>query len=149
LTKEKILFTINEVKKSLIFGSSVLAYLSVPFIAFADATTQNANICISNTNPIATILCNLTQKGFGSVIQGVVVLIVVLAVIVALLYLLYGGIKWITSKGEKTEVEAARNHITAAIAGLIVVFLAIFILSIILGAFGISISQLALPTIGK
>jgi TRAP-type C4-dicarboxylate transport system permease small subunit len=72
---------------------------------------------------------------------------VVLAVIIALLYLLYGGIKWITSRGEKAEVEAARNHIMAAILGLIVVFLAIFLVTVILAAFGIKLDQLQIPTI--
>jgi threonine/homoserine/homoserine lactone efflux protein len=71
----------------------------------------------------------------------------VLAVVIALLYLLYGGIKWITSRGEKTEVEAARNHIIAAIIGLIVVFLAVFIVTIVLSAFGIGLGDLTIPKI--
>ena len=70
-----------------------------------------------------------------------------LAVVIALLYLLYGGIKWITSRGEKDQVEAARNHIMAAIVGLIVVFLAIFILSIVLAAFGVKFDALKIPSI--
>ena len=124
----------------------------LPFTTMAVLTTvqdsgSSLNPCDNNAG-IGKILCNLSSKGFGSVIQSVVVFIVVLAVIVALLYLLYGGIKWITSKGEKTEVEAARNHITAAIAGLIIVILAVFILNLILAAFGISFFNLSLPTIG-
>lgn len=63
------------------------------------------------------------------------------------MYLIYGGVKWITSKGEKTEVEAARNHIIAAIVGLIVVVLAVFIVSIVLAAFGIKFNQLTIPNI--
>ena len=124
----------------------------LPLNALAVLTTvqdtgASLNPCDSMAG-IGKIVCNFSSKGFGSVIQSIVVFIVVLAVIVALLYLLYGGIKWITSKGEKTEVEAARNHITAAITGLIIVILAVFILNLILAAFGISFSNLSLPTIG-
>jgi threonine/homoserine/homoserine lactone efflux protein len=71
----------------------------------------------------------------------------VLAVIIALLYLLYGGIKWVTSGGDKTQVENARNHITAAVTGLIIVFLAIFVITIVLSFFGLNVSQLVLPKI--
>ena len=91
-------------------------------------------------------LCDLGGN-VPNTIRNIVVFFVVLAVIIALLYLLYGGVKWITSRGEKTEVEAARNHIMAAIVGLIVVFLAIFIVSVILAAFGIKFDQLRIPSI--
>jgi hypothetical protein len=152
LDKEKNpAYYMNMGKKLLIISSSVFAYLMFPLSALALTTTQDSGSSINpcdNDAGIGKILCNLASKGFGSVIQSIIVFIVVLAVIVALLYLLYGGIKWITSKGEKTEVEAARNHITAAIAGLIIVILAVFILNLILAAFGISFFNLSLPTIG-
>lgn len=98
---------------------------------------------------IAKTLCALGGDQIANTIRNVVVLFIVLAVVIALLYLLYGGIKWITSKGEKTEVEAARAHIVAAVVGLIVVFLSIFILSIVLAAFNISFDQLRIPIIGS
>jgi hypothetical protein len=105
------------------------------------------DIC-AGASGISLMLCNLGANA-GQTLRNIVLFLVVIAVVVALVYLLYGGIKWITSKGEKTEVEAARNHIMAAVMGLIVVFLAIFILTIILTAFGISWSQLTIPTIGS
>jgi cytochrome bd-type quinol oxidase subunit 2 len=105
------------------------------------------DIC-NGASGISLMLCNLGANT-GQTIRNIVLFLVIIAVVVALVYLLYGGIKWITSKGEKTEVEAARNHIMAAVMGLIVVFLAIFILSIILAAFNIKWSDLTIPTIGS
>jgi len=106
-----------------------------------------ADPCTGASTPIGTAICALADNSIGSTVQKIVVAIIVLAVIIALLYLLYGGVKWIISRGDKTEVEAARNHITAAVVGLIVVFLAIFIVMIILALFGISLDNLSLPSI--
>ena len=78
----------------------------------------------------------------------VVTIAFVIAVLIALFFLLWGGIKWITSGGDKTGVEAARNQIIAAIIGLIIVFLSFFILNLVLGLFGLSLLDLKLPTLG-
>lgn len=135
-------------KKLFVSISGLLTYsfLAVPAFA-ADASI---NPCKDATGLAAT-LCGLGGPEGGSIsktIQNIVVFFIVLAVIIALLYLLYGGIKWIMSKGEKTEVESARNHIMAAVIGLIVVFMAVFIVTIILAAFGVKFTELAIPTIG-
>src|SRR3989344_3400075 len=47
-----------------------------------------------------------------------------IAGLVAFVYLLLGGIKWITSGGDKAQVDGARNQIIQALIGLIVVFAA-------------------------
>ena len=120
-----------------------------PFLALPAFAQTDLDICKS-ARGIAKTLCDLGGPGGNNVaqtIQNIVVFFVVLSIVIALLYLVYGGLKWITSRGEKDQVEAARNHIIAAIIGLIVVFLAIFILSIVLTAFGLKISELAIPNI--
>jgi len=135
---------INLVKKLFFLIQAIFIY---PFLALPAFADTQINPCSDSSNPIANALCNLGGANVARTLQNIVIFIVIIAVLVALLYLLYGGIKWITSKGEKTEVEAARNHITAAIAGLIIVFLAIFILTLILAAFGLNLSNLTIPSI--
>lgn len=54
----------------------------------------------------------------------------VVAGLLAFLYLILGGIKWITSGGDKAEVEKARNQIQAAIIGLIVVFASLALIAL-------------------
>jgi hypothetical protein len=131
------------VKKFFVFISSLLAY---PFLAVPAYADTNVNPC-TNANGISAALCNLGGDNIANTLRNIVVFFIVLAVIIALMYLLYGGVKWITSRGEKTEVEAARNHIMAAIIGLIVVFLAIFIVSVLLAVFGLNFSNLTIPKI--
>lgn len=145
---------INLVKKLFIPISSLLAYLSVPLVAFAQTPSSVVNPCLNAdgtalSSGIAATLCSLGGPNIGQTVRNVIVFFVILAVVIALMYLLYGGVKWITSKGEKAEVESARNHIMAAIVGLIVVLLAVFIISIVLTAFGLNFSNLVLPNIGS
>lgn len=136
-------------KKLFFFIQGLFTYPFLALPAYAQLTTPvSVDPCTNEGTGIAKTLCALGGEQIAQTIRNVVIFFVVLAVIIALLYLLYGGIKWITSRGEKTEVEAARNHIMAAIVGLIIVFLAIFIVSIVLAAFGISFDQLKIPSIG-
>lgn len=139
------------VKKLFFFIQGLFTYPFLALPTFASPTPvpptgTSVNPC-GNPTGIAKQLCALGGDKTAQTIQNIVVFFIVLAVIIALLYLLYGGIKWITSRGEKTEVEAARNHIIAAIIGLIVVFLAVFIVTIVLGAFGLGLGNLQIPII--
>ena len=68
--------------------------------------------------------------------QLVVTVIFSLAMFLAVVYLMYGGIKWMTSRGDKTAVESARKHIMSAIIGLIVVAGTFFILQVIFNLLG-------------
>ena len=83
----------------------------------------------------------------GRIISTIITFLLIAAVVIALFYLIYGGIRWITSGGDKGKVDEARKHVIAAIVGLIVAFVAYFIIQIVLNLFGLgSISTLTLPT---
>jgi hypothetical protein len=85
---------------------------------------------------------------FGSIISASISLILIVAAILFFFMLVIGGIKWILSGGDKGATEAARNQITAALIGLVVVFAAWAIANLIGSLFGIAIfsGQLTLPT---
>lgn len=57
---------------------------------------------------------------FGALINSVLSIVMVIALLLVLLYLVLGGIEWITSGGDKGKTESARNKITAAIIGIII-----------------------------
>ncbi len=92
-------------------------------------------------------LCRLNSNNLGGIVAAGVTFMLIIAVVVALFYLVLGGIRWVTSGGDKAKVESARNHIIAAIIGLVIAFLAFFILQLALGLFGLSLSNLSLPKI--
>jgi len=150
LTNNKNPLIINLVKKLFVSISGLFAYLSTPLIALAQTPLPTGAVSVdfcTGATGIANTLCALGGPNLAITLRNIVGFFVILAVVIALLYLLYGGIKWITSRGEKEQVEAARNHIIAAIVGLVVVFLAVFILSIVLAAFGIEFQKLVIPNI--
>ena len=140
-----MLLIINLMKKLFVIIQALFIY---PFLAFpAFAVTQKVDPCTSvATNAIIKQLC-LLGGNIPRTLGNIIIAIVVLAVIIALLYLLYGGIRWVTSRGDKEQVEGARNHIIAAIIGLIVIFLALFIVSFVLSLLGLNIGNLILPDI--
>jgi len=60
------------------------------------------------------------QTNFGNLLGTVMSGFMAIAAVMVLIYLLWGGIEWITSGGDKSKTEGARNKITNAIIGLIV-----------------------------
>lgn len=129
-------------KKVLALSSVVSAYLSVAPFTFAQV--NSGSLCPTGTfNP----LCNPT---IGNVIGPLIQFIFILAVIAALIYLVWGGFKWLISGGDKTALQTAREHIVAAIIGLVIIFLSYFILNLIISVFipGFNLSGFTLPHIG-
>mgnify|MGYP003331944009 CR=1 FL=1 len=60
------------------------------------------------------------QTGFGNFLSGLMSAVMVIAALLAFLFLLWGAIEWITSGGDKSKLESARNKISQALVGLIV-----------------------------
>ncbi len=65
-----------------------------------------------------------TLTDIAPIISGAVQLILVVAGLIAFVYLLLGGIKWITSGGDSAAVGKAGSQMMQAVIGLIVVFAA-------------------------
>jgi TRAP-type C4-dicarboxylate transport system permease small subunit len=106
-------------------------------------TSNTINLQTSNETSFGT-LSNLT---FPSIISALIRLAVVIAAIVFFFILVIGGIRWIASGGDKAQTEAARNQITSALVGLVIVFAAWAIVALINVFFGINIFSLAIPTV--
>ncbi len=90
---------------------------------------------------------NLVNITIPNIIPVVINTILIVAALVALVFLIIGGIKWITSGGDKAAVESARGTITAALIGLIIVFAAWAVIRLIELFFNIHILDLDIPSI--
>jgi hypothetical protein len=127
---------------ALLTGLSAYASAALPALATSHPVTVdpcpegNFNRLCSSFNP----------DRIGPIVGTVINILLVAAVLIALFFLIWGGIRWITSGGDKGKVEEARKHIVAAIVGLVVAFLAYFIIQIILSIFGLgAINTLSIP----
>lgn len=84
---------------------------------------------------------------FGNLIGALIGGLLFFSFIIALFYLLTGALKWITSSGDKVKLEEARNKITHALMGLIIVFAIWAIMTVVADFFGIGFPEIPFPTL--
>lgn len=105
-------------KKSLLFNAIIFAFfvfLAAPL--FHPAFAQNTTVTIQ----IQEGDLGFKIPGLADILTFVIRIFFVIAGIIALLYLLLGAFGWITSGGEEENVKKAREKITAAIIGVILI----------------------------
>ena len=89
------------------------------------------------------------DTGLGQIVGFLVAFIIIIAFLAALLYIVIGALQWITSGGDKQRVADARNHIIAAVIGLIIIALSFVIINVVIQALGLgtltSLKILTLP----
>lgn len=73
----------------------------------------------------------------GQIITTIINALFPLLGIVLLLYLVSGGLQLMTSKGDPKGVEAAKQKITNALVGIIIVFLSYYLVQLVLVFFGL------------
>ena len=120
------------------------AFLASPAFAAIDA----GNACPGNG---LGFLC-FSASSLGGVVASFITLLFILVGLIALFFLVWGGIKWLMSEGDKNAVEGARNHIINAVIGLIVIFLSYLIVNFLLAFLTggvVTLNHLVLPTIGN
>jgi len=99
-----------------------------------------------NINPAIPALGNVQVS---EVIQWIITTFFVLGILAALFFILWGGLNWILSGGDKEKVDSARGRIIAAIIGLIIVVLAFFILDFVLQLLGLcGLRNFTVPRLG-
>ncbi|MCX6793856.1 MAG: hypothetical protein NTY06_02005 [Candidatus Gottesmanbacteria bacterium] len=91
---------------------------------------------------------NVKINNIGQLLSAVVGLLLILAALLAFFFLILRGIQWITSGGDKAGMEAARNKITHAIVGLIIVGAAWAVMILVQNFLGVTIigSSFTLPS---
>lgn len=81
---------------------------------------------------------------FSNLISSLISFGLVIGTLVFMFMLLWGGIQWITSGGDKTNYEAARQKITNALIGLLVLFSFFAILNLVECFFGIGLRRITI-----
>lgn len=115
-------------------------------ILFLQVKAAYADLCAPGFENLCKL--RLENRGAEGIVGKIVSILLILAIVLALLYLVFGGIKYITSGGDKAKIDAARSHITSAIIGLIISLVAYFVINIVTYVFtGSSISGFTIPTL--
>ncbi len=96
-------------KFALATGAALSGVLSTVSMAMAEV----------NIEPIDTGKGYATN--FGTMFSSILNVVMLIAAILVFAYMIWGGVEWITSGGDKGKAESARNKLTAAIIGLVIV----------------------------
>jgi|GEM_PF-595321 len=94
-----------------------IALAASTFLASAQLAIVSAQV-----NPPVTDISPGTgfATDIGSLFNFILRVVIILAILIVFGFLIFGGIEYITSGGEKSKTESARNKITAAIVGLVI-----------------------------
>lgn len=116
---------LNKTKKIIVALTAPTAALIVP------ATTLAAgNLVPNDISPINNIV---------DIIRNAIRFVLLVAFVLAFVFLLIGGIRWITAGGDEKAVGSARGMITAALIGLVVVLVSYALIVLVETFFGVSI----------
>jgi hypothetical protein len=124
---QKIKYYLVAIATILTFGAPVLA----PALVSADikgsicegvGAATGGSGCSSDTN----------NANLGSIAQKIVNILSIIVGVVAVIMIIIGGFRYITSGGESGNVSGAKNTLIYAIVGLIIVALAQFIVHFVI-----------------
>ncbi len=107
------------------------------------------------TNPalpdkIGKLTSDTAPAAFGGIVSAIIGFMYIIGFLTALIYLITGGFYWITSAGDKNNLESARNRITQAILGLIVIFSTYAVMSLLANFVGwTDFPTIPFPTMGE
>ena len=110
------------------------AFLATASIIFAQTVPGTKTDVSSGVNPAVTPF-----NSIGPLLGQVFAFVLVIASILLFLYLILGGVQWLTSGGDKLATQAARDRITAALTGLLIILAVYGVFKILEAAFGISV----------
>lgn len=111
--------------------------------------TQLAQI----TNPSIGGLEGMVGEGgggfLGSLLSTVITIILVVGGLFFFFQLITGAVSWIGSGGDKAKLEEARSKLLSAGVGLVLLFSAWAIITLIENIFGVGIVNFEIPVIGQ
>jgi bacteriorhodopsin len=127
-------------KKLKLFITSILTILAMSPIATPVLVRANVaeNLNCGAAGSLDGSNCGSVTDGASRINDTVTNVIVFFQVVVGLIsvfFIIYGGLRYITSGGETGAVKSAKNTILYAILGLVIVLIAQFIVQFVLNRF--------------
>ncbi len=121
----------QKIKKALLL-LSVFAIVLVPsatsyaVVDINDANNENHEVACKNNGGTIESNGNCSKSGanIADIISGVVNILLFLVGAVAVIMLVIGGFRYVTSNGDQNSVAGAKNTIMYALIGVVVAFLA-------------------------
>lgn len=118
-------------------------------VQIASLATSAAALAAEKESITPPELQTVAQNDIVDIVRAIIQFILVVAFVLAFIMLLIGGIRWITAGGDEKAVGSARNMITAALIGLVIVLVAFALIKLVETFFGVSIISggVSIPTV--
>ena len=114
-------------------------------LLFAQVSSVFAQTSISARLSIPSVtIAAFSITSLGAFIGALTVLLFMIAGVLVFAYLVWGGVEWITSGGDKAKTQQARDRITAALIGLAIVAIAYAVIVLAQTFFGFNILDLSI-----
>lgn len=135
---------INKIKMTLATSITALTLLLVPVIVAVPALAQGTadiGTCLSQGSGLNGNLSGdcepdpMAEAGSDDITNFITLVVNIISIIVgfvAVVMIIWGGMKYVTSGGESGKITSAKNTIMYALIGLVVVALAQFIVRFVL-----------------
>ncbi len=132
---------ISKVRNMLIAVAALFTFAApalVPVAVYAQDTDIQGSLC-QGVNLNATGTCDAEAEGqtaannVSTLLKRVINIFSIIVGVIAVIMIIIGGLKYITSGGDSGNVSGAKNTIIYALVGLVIVALAQFIVRFVLG----------------
>jgi len=128
----------NTIVSLLAMATLVFIPFAIPAVASANNITDNlcngATLTVTNNSGCAST--NAAGNSLDTFITELVNIFSIVVGVVAVIMIIIGGFRYITSGGDSNNISSAKNTIIYAIIGLVVVALAQFIVQFVLSKIG-------------
>jgi hypothetical protein len=108
---------------------------SIPLIIFTFFILLSQSPAYAQSGPCPQgfeILCSMSNPAsYENFFSNIIQVLFIVAVVVSLIFLIWGGIRWIKSGGDKAQIDQARSTIIGAMIGLAISLSAYFIVHVI------------------
>lgn len=133
------------IKKFLLLISALLFLSLSPLNAFAQ---DEDNVGTINLGGAQGEFGVSTDTTINQLITNAITIIFIIAAVLVLIMLIWGGIEWVLSGGDKEKVANARKRIISALIGMAIIALAFFIVTIVGQILGFNVlNDLTIPTL--
>ncbi len=131
--------------KKILIGFILLSFvltLLPATLVLADNCTDNSNPTGSEAvcNPAPTFFVSLPSRGgfgdntFGTLLLFFIQMLLVFVGLLAVLFIIIGGIQYVTSRGDEEQAESGKKTLQNAVIGLVIAILSYVIVVVVINA---------------
>lgn len=113
---------------------ALFGLVATPFVASTSAIDVFKDACSGGSG--STAVCGASTKDeLPNIIKNVINLLFFVIGMIAVIMIVIGGIRYATSGGDSSQIQAAKNTVLYAVVGLVVAIMAFAIVNFVLGWF--------------